>query len=296
MFDDFHPHANFFPLLDGEDFDALADDVKLHGVRQPIWRHRDGRIIDGRNRYRAAQAAGVACPFQTFDGSDEEILDFVVSQNIHRRHLSTGQRALIAATMATMRQGARTDLSPIGDKSQADAAQLMGVAKRSVERAATVLASKNLTLIRAVREGELAVSTAAEIARMVLPDVHAKIEEGARQAEKARRAERQQSLRRCREQWEKELRTKKIETARAAAKDGIIPLPEVTPPPKIEERPVSWQRLYAKLRSFLIEDPMPPEQAAALIPPQYRASYVDDARRRQAWLDELVRLLSTSDG
>ncbi|MFQ5510109.1 MAG: S-adenosylmethionine-binding protein, partial [Leptospirillia bacterium] len=54
----FHPVSEVFPLLEGQAFDDLVVDVREHGVREPIWLHRDGRIIDGRNRYRASRAVG----------------------------------------------------------------------------------------------------------------------------------------------------------------------------------------------------------------------------------------------
>jgi MT-A70 len=55
----FHPLANLFPLLEGSEFDDLVADVRLHGVREPIWLYQD-TILDGRNRYRAAQTVGLS--------------------------------------------------------------------------------------------------------------------------------------------------------------------------------------------------------------------------------------------
>ena len=54
----FHPLANLFPLMDGEEFAALQSDIAAHGVREPVVLF-DGQILDGRNRYRASQLAGV---------------------------------------------------------------------------------------------------------------------------------------------------------------------------------------------------------------------------------------------
>ena len=60
---------------------------------------------------------------------------FVISANLKRRHLTTGQRAMIAERLATMRQGERTDLAPFGATSESDAASMLDVSRRSVQRA-----------------------------------------------------------------------------------------------------------------------------------------------------------------
>ena len=67
-----------------------------------------------------------------------------------------------------MKQGARTDLSPIGEMSQAKAAELLNVGKRSVERAADVRESGAPELVRAVERGEVSVTAAADVATMPL--------------------------------------------------------------------------------------------------------------------------------
>src|SRR3974377_1659591 len=89
-----HPLAALFPLLSGTEFDDLVMDVKQHGILEPIWLYQ-GRILDGRNRYRAAQASGVDCPMREYRGSRP--IDFVVSLNLKRRHLNESQRAMVAA-------------------------------------------------------------------------------------------------------------------------------------------------------------------------------------------------------
>src|SRR5262249_48153808 len=107
----FHEVANIFPLLQGEEFAQLVDDIKEHGLRDPIWLF-DGKIIDGRNRYRACQEAGVDPEFREWEGPGS-LVSFVVSLNLHRRHLDESQRAMVAAKIANMRQGERTDLASI---------------------------------------------------------------------------------------------------------------------------------------------------------------------------------------
>src|SRR5215213_1934546 len=55
----FHPASAIFDLLNGQDFDALVNDITKNGLINEIWVHPDGSILDGRNRYRACLAAGV---------------------------------------------------------------------------------------------------------------------------------------------------------------------------------------------------------------------------------------------
>src|SRR4051794_1814510 len=95
---DFHPLADIFPLMEGADCEELVADVRAHGVREP-WLYQ-GEILDGRNRYLAAIAAGVPCPTRIYEGDDP--VGFVISLNLKRRHLDTSQRAMIAAKLANM--------------------------------------------------------------------------------------------------------------------------------------------------------------------------------------------------
>lgn len=161
----FHLLADLFPLIDGDEFAALVDDIRANGLLVPIVLH-EGMVLEGRNRWRACEAAGVACRFEDYAGSDP--VGFVISMNLRRRHLDESQRAMVAAKLATMKQGARTDLSPNGERSQAKAAQLLNVGKRSVERAADVRESGAPELVRAVEQGTISVTAAADVATMSL--------------------------------------------------------------------------------------------------------------------------------
>jgi ParB-like chromosome segregation protein Spo0J len=158
---EFHPLADIFPLIDDADFDELVADIKAHGLHEPIAVFED-KILDGRNRYRACMAAGVPCPTRPYEGNDP--VGFVVSLNLKRRHLSESQRAMVAAKLATFGHGGDRAKSPIGDLTQAEAAELLNVGKRSVERAGKIIDHGDAELISAVERGEASVSAAAEIA------------------------------------------------------------------------------------------------------------------------------------
>lgn len=90
---DFHSLAELFPLIEGQEFDALKEDVRRNGIIVPIILHQ-GKILDGRNRYRAAQAAGHTFTERDFRdlaaGLDPKA--FVISANIARRQLTSKQK------------------------------------------------------------------------------------------------------------------------------------------------------------------------------------------------------------
>lgn len=90
-----HPLCTLFPRVTGAEFDALVQDIRANGLRQPIVLHND-MILDGGNRYRACLQAGVQPHFEHYEG--ESIVAFVLSANLHRRHLSAGQQAAIVAS------------------------------------------------------------------------------------------------------------------------------------------------------------------------------------------------------
>lgn len=89
---EFHEFAAVFPLMDEGDLQALAEDIRQRGQQEQIIRF-EGKILDGRNRYTACQLAGVQPSIWDFKGSREEALQYVWSQNFHRRHLTSSQRA-----------------------------------------------------------------------------------------------------------------------------------------------------------------------------------------------------------
>jgi ParB-like chromosome segregation protein Spo0J len=98
---DFHPLAVLFPLMEGTEFDELVADIKTNGLQEHIALY-ERKILDGRNRYRACLAAKVTPVTYNADPFITDPAAYVITANLHRRHLTAEQkRELIAKLLTT---------------------------------------------------------------------------------------------------------------------------------------------------------------------------------------------------
>jgi ParB-like chromosome segregation protein Spo0J len=161
----FHPLADCFPLIEGDDFKALVGSILANGQREPIVLF-EGMILDGRNRYRACLEAGVEPRTQEFSGTFDAARKLVIDSNIMRRHLDTSQRAMAATRLAKLADGQRQVGKFADVPTQDEAAKLLKVSERTVRDARKVIDHGEPELIEAVDRGEVAVSKAAKIAEL----------------------------------------------------------------------------------------------------------------------------------
>ena len=150
-----HPFADLFPMMSDVEFADLCADIQANGLREDIITYYN-KILDGRNRYKACLKVHVKPRFKDYVGSDARA--FVISKNLHRRHLNESQRAMLASKLR------KTD-SPIGELTQAEAAKTLNVSKRSVERSDIILAKGSPELIASVESGKVSVSKAVKAIR-----------------------------------------------------------------------------------------------------------------------------------
>jgi N6-adenosine-specific RNA methylase IME4 len=164
---EFHEVANIFPLMTEAEFSSLKADIAENGLREAVWLHPDGSIIDGRNRYNACTELGIVPEFREWNG-DGSLVSFVVSLNLHRRHLTESQRAMVAAKLANMPEGRpnETTASIEAVVSQPEAAELLSVSRSAVQRAKAVQETGTPELIAAVERGQVSVSAAADVATL----------------------------------------------------------------------------------------------------------------------------------
>lgn len=160
-----HPLCTLFPRMSGAEFDALVADIRANGLHQPIILH-DGMILDGGNRYRACIEAGVEPKFRKFDGAS--VVTFVLSANLHRRHMTPGQQAAIVAsaqdwaraqTHGGSRRGDQVAILPLETLSSRAAES--GASHRT-QRMADKVAKADPALAKKVAHGEVTLPAAVE--------------------------------------------------------------------------------------------------------------------------------------
>lgn len=171
-----HPAAELFPLLMGEPFMELVSDIREHGLREPIVFTPDGQLLDGRNRYRACKKIRDEEPTRRTEHS--EPWAYVISTNVHRRHLSESQRAMIAARIAERHRGGISGTNPPAGglpvqlpppPSRKEASALLNVGTTSIDRGRQVLQHGVKGLQHAVESGLVPVTTAARVANEMEP-------------------------------------------------------------------------------------------------------------------------------
>jgi hypothetical protein len=136
-----HPAADLFPMMSEAELRELGEDIKKNGLRSPIIIYQDDgsededparySLLDGRNRLDAMALVGIPfeltfkrqkrgrCKEWTLESEPalmevnpihtESIADpyeYVISANIHRRHLTPEKRREVIAALLKARPGA----------------------------------------------------------------------------------------------------------------------------------------------------------------------------------------------
>lgn len=90
---EFHEIASLFPLMFGEEFAGIREDIKKNGLQEPIILY-EGKILDGRNRYLICKELNIEPELKEFKGDNP--VSYIISKNMFRRHLNLYQKTKIA--------------------------------------------------------------------------------------------------------------------------------------------------------------------------------------------------------
>jgi ParB-like chromosome segregation protein Spo0J len=181
-----HPAAELFPTMSDEELQGLIADIQANGQHEPatLW---CGKLIDGRNRAKACESLGVELQCCELD-PDTDPIKWVLSYNLHRRHLTPSQKAMVAVKLkellepeakerkranggdkksAKAREKSEVEILPPPKdktKSRDQAAAAVGVSGKLVDAAEKVTKKGTPELQAAVVKGDVSVSRAAKIA------------------------------------------------------------------------------------------------------------------------------------
>lgn len=176
-----HPIALVFPEIDADTFNDLVASMRTRGFDSlhPIVLYH-GQILDGRNRYRAARVAGVEPVYREFEGSVEEAAEFSLRENLHRRHLTPGQRALIVDDLSrfipadrpkTYKIAAQICAAKCSDDVSKKPKRIERIAAKHAVSPRVVVAARELKriaspeVVQEVREGRISLSGALRAAK-----------------------------------------------------------------------------------------------------------------------------------
>ena len=150
-----HPLANLFPMFDQPDLERLADDICTFGQREPII-VLDGQVLDGRNRQAACIFADIEPIYQDYAGDDP--LNFVLSLNLHRRHLTESQRAMVAAKIVDWENGLNQTTGRAHVPAR-EAGKRLSISERAVKAARRIREHGDASLIAAMEDGRISIKT-----------------------------------------------------------------------------------------------------------------------------------------
>jgi len=156
-----HPAAELFPMLPERQLDEMAQDICSNGQRMPVmvWRNQ---VIDGRNRLKACELIGADPWVQKCDkdfATDDDVIRYIFSINLLRRHLSSSERAALAVELLPMlKTGAR-------ERQTRGVSQKIDEASRATQEAAEITGTNRQYVHDAAKLKEQSPEKFAEVRR-----------------------------------------------------------------------------------------------------------------------------------
>ena len=208
--------ATLFPVMTDDEYQTFRHDIQDHGLIQPIvlWRESDENeweIIDGRHRALVCDELGIDPTFIYLE-KDIDPIQYIISANCQRRHLTESQLGMIAQKLS---QFSKVDTSlEIKNNSthgknytQKETANLLGISSTTISRAKKVTQSGSKVLQGAVESGSITLRDAEKIVNRPA-DVQ---NEAVRRVQAEQAKDRQLTVQEATKEVEREIRREKWE-------------------------------------------------------------------------------------
>lgn len=235
-----HPAAGLFEMLAPDELQELADDIQSHGLHEELVLNETGALLDGRNRLAACKVAGIEPRFR-IQATDDPIA-FVLSENVRRRHLTEGQKAVLGLQIKKLEAQLQTDKGgrPTTQKPSADLREVSDPPKANDRKSSAKAAKKVRTSARNIEKADKLERDA--------PDLLEKVKQGM-PIDRAARIQR-----------DREAEARRIEEARQHASTQ----PE---PPRIDLRLGDFREVLADVTDLdaIITDPPYPREYLPLL-------------------------------
>ena len=154
-----HPLCTYFPRMSDDEFNSLKDNLQNIGQTHPIYT-LDGMILDGGNRYRALCELGIDPVMIEYTGPNPA--QFILSSNLHRRHLTQGQSAAIVSASQSWinAQTASQSRSTVQLDTAASRAKQSRVGQRTQQLADKLVKEAPAELVKEVIDGKKSLNKA----------------------------------------------------------------------------------------------------------------------------------------
>ena len=160
-----HPLSSAFPSMSESDQATLTADIDKNGQLDAITLFA-GMVLDGWHRYQACLALG-RDPLTCLLAADIDPVVFVMSHNMHRRHLNESQRSIAVVACRSWAPVGKPNQSETGHVSSlAEMAKEADVSTKTIQRAKTAYDGG---LGDKVKNKELTVNKAAELVKPPKP-------------------------------------------------------------------------------------------------------------------------------
>ena len=155
------PLCTYFPRMSDAEFISLKANIQDIGQTHPIYT-LDGMILDGGNRYRALCELGIKPVMIEYTGSNPT--QFILSSNLHRRHLTQGQAAAIVSASQSWVKAQVADHEKLASSAPLETAESRakqsGVGQRTQQMADKLVKEAPAELVKEVIDGKKSLTKA----------------------------------------------------------------------------------------------------------------------------------------